>query len=305
MNGKYTRRLAAVLVGLCLTASTAAAQKSGHIERGKYLFDAAGCLACHTDVKNKGAPLAGGRELKTPFGVFYSPNITPDPQNGIGDWSDADFIRALRHGKNPDGVNYFPVFPYSSYTMMSDGDMLDIKAYMFSLPAVGAPNRPHQLSPLFSSRFMVGAWKAVNFNEGPMQPVAKKGKEWNRGAYLVEALGHCRECHTPRDRLGGFRQQMHLAGTKYGPEGEVTPNITPDKETGIGKWPDRDLKDLFSIGLMPDGDFVGGSMGEFVTNTSSKWTKEDVDSIIIYLRSIAPVRNKVKKDKAKSGDDWQ
>lgn len=300
-----TRSFAAGLLAIGLLApGFSFAAKSDNIERGRYLFDAAGCLGCHTDKKNKGTPLAGGRELKTPFGVFYSPNITPDRDNGIGDWSDADFIRALRHGKNPDGVNYFPVFPYASYTLMSDGDMLDIKAYLFSLPPAANPNRPHQMSFFFSSRFMVNGWNVVNFKEGPMKPVPEKGMAWNRGAYLVEALGHCRECHTPRDRLGGFRNHQHLAGTKDGPGGEAMPNITPDKQTGIGKWPDADLKALFSIGMLPDGDFVGGGMAEFVTNTASKWTKDDVQSVIVYLRSLKPVSNEIKSKKKSGGGEW-
>jgi len=280
------------------------AQSANHIERGRYLFDAAGCLGCHTDKKNKGAPLAGGRELKTPFGVYYSPNITPDKETGIGKWSDADFLRAMRYGENPDGDHYFPVFPYPSYSKMSDGDILDLKAYIFSLPAVAMPNREHQAGLIFGSRFMVGPWKAVNFTAGPMPPLPNKSKSWNRGAYLVEALGHCRECHTPRDSLGGFQRHQHLAGTKEGPGGEIMPNITPDKETGIGKWPDADLKALFSIGMLPDGDFVGGGMGEFVTNTSSRWTKEDQAAVIVYLKSLRAVRNQVKSKKKSSGDEW-
>jgi mono/diheme cytochrome c family protein len=298
------RLLFALGLSLSIPPEISEAGNFERIERGRYLFDAAGCYGCHTDTKNKGMPLAGGRALKTPFGVFFSPNITPDKENGIGEWSDADFIRALRHGKNPDGVNYFPVFPYASYTRLADGDILDIKAYLFSLPADPAPNRPHRVSFFFGSRFMVNAWNVLNLKPGPMQPVPTRSAAWNRGAYLVEALGHCGECHTPRDSVGGFKRQLHLSGTKDGPGGETMPNITPDKKTGIGKWPDSDLKDLFSLGMLPDGDFVGGGMAEFVTHTSSKWTKEDTASIIVYLRSLAPVRNQLKTKKKESGNEW-
>ena len=302
---RFWRFSLTLLVFAALPTASSFASKADAIERGRYLFDAAGCLGCHTDKKNKGAPLAGGRELKTPFGVFYSPNITPDTENGIGDWSDADFIRALRHGRNPDGVNYFPVFPYTSYTRMSDGDLLDLKAYIFSLPPSSTPNRPHRVSFFFGSRFMVNAWKVINFKAGPMEPVPAKGHAWNRGAYLVEALGHCGECHTPRDRLGGFKLHIRLAGTRVGPNSEIMPNITPDKTTGIGKWSDAELKDLFSMGMLPDGDFVGGGMGEFVSDTASKWTKEDAEAVIKYLRSMRPIRNRVKtKKKSGGGNEW-
>lgn len=294
--------LGVVVVALTLTPGLAAANFLERIERGRYLFDAAGCLGCHTDKKNKGASLAGGRQLKTPFGVYYSPNITPDKEFGIGKWSDVEFLRALRFGENPKGENYFPVFPYTSYTRMTDADILDIKAYIFSLPPVALPNKEHQAGLIFGSRFMVGPWKLVNFKSGTMPLVPHRGDVWNRGAYLVEALGHCGECHTPRDRLGGFQSREHMSGTKSGPGGEVMPNITPDRETGIGKWPDADLKALFSIGMLPDGDFVGGGMAENVTNTTSKWSKEDMAAVIVYLKSLRPIRNQVKK-KNKVDDD--
>lgn len=290
-------------VALTLPPSLAAAMSPEHIERGRYLFDAAGCLGCHTDKKNKGAALAGGRELKTPFGIYFSPNITPDPEFGIGKWSDADFLRALRFGKSPKGEHYFPVFPYTSYSRMTDADIIDIKAYIFSLAPIAVANKEHQAGLIFGSRFMVGAWKLVNFKVGTMPLVPHRGNVWNRGAYLVEALGHCGQCHTPRDRLGGFQARVHMSGTKEGPGGEMIPNITPDKVTGIGKWPDVDLKALFSIGMLPDGDFVGGGMAENVTNTTSKWSKEDMAAVIVYLKSLRPIRNQVKKKKKTDDDD--
>ena len=287
-----------------LPSSLTAAQLSQHVERGRYLFDAAGCLGCHTDKKNKGAPLAGGRELKTPFGVYFSPNITADPEFGIGKWSDVDFLRALRFGKNPKDEHYFPVFPYTSYSRMTDADILDIKAYIFSLPPVAQANREHEAGVIFGSRFMVGPWKIINFKSGTMPLVPARGNVWNRGAYLVEALGHCAQCHTPRDQFGGFQNHNHMSGTKDGPDGEAVPNITADNETGIGKWPDADLKALFSIGMLPDGDFVGGGMAENVTNTTSKWSKDDVSAVIVYLRSLRAIRNQVKKKKQGGVESW-
>lgn len=296
------------MAGVVLTASVAffswSAYAGGDPERGKYLLDAAGCIGCHTDVKNKGTKLSGGRRFETPFGVFYSPNITPDKDHGIGSWSDADFLTAMRYGKSPAGEHYFPVFPYTSYTFMSDGDILDLKAHLFSLAPDPKTNRTHETPPVFGWRFMVGFWKLLNFREGPLAYVVPKGKPWNRGAYMIEALGHCRECHTPRNALGGYENGMHLAGTKRGPEGELVPNITPDKKTGIGGWLDGDLKAALTTGMLPDGDFVGGGMAEYVTHSSSRWTKGDMEAAILYLETVPPVRNQVKeKKKAEKNSD--
>ncbi len=289
-------------VAFCLIAALSAPAFGGDAGRGKYLFDAAGCAACHTDKKGKGAPLAGGRKLKTPFGVFTSPNITPDPQHGIGKWSDGDFIRAMRLGIAPDGRHYFPVFPYPSYTGLTDADILDIKAYLFTRPPVARPNEPHGAAPPFGWRFMVPVWKALYFTPGPFRPDKARSAEWNRGAYLVRALSHCGECHTPRNILGGPKAGMTLAGTGKGPEGGIVPNITPDKETGIGRWSDADIKDLFKLGMLPDGDFVGGPMGEVVDETTSRLKDADLKAVILYLRSLKPVRHRVEqKKKGKSG----
>jgi len=149
-----------------LFAAVPAGANAADIERGRYLLDAAGCLGCHTDKKNKGAVLAGGRALKTPFGTFYSPNITPDMETGIGGWTDSDFIRAMRHGVSPGGENYYPVFPYPSYTRIGNADMLDLKAYMFTLPAVSRANRPHDVKFPFRIRFLIKFWKALYFTPG-------------------------------------------------------------------------------------------------------------------------------------------
>ena len=267
------------------------------VERGKYLFHAAGCLGCHTDVKGKGKPLAGGRKLKTPFGVFMSPNITADLRHGIGNWSDEDFVRALRLGIAPDGRHYFPVFPYPSYTGIPDRDLLDIKAYIFTLPKAAAANKPHDLGPPFGWRFLVSLWKALYFTPGPFRPEKAQSEEWNRGAYLVTALIHCGECHTPRDFLGGKKAGMALAGTKDGPTGGIIPNITPDKETGIGRWPDADLREILKSGMLPDADFVGSEMGEVVDGSTSKLTGADLAAVIVYLRSLPPVSHRVQRKK--------
>jgi mono/diheme cytochrome c family protein len=263
------------------------------ISRGKYLFAAAGCAGCHTDLANKGPLLAGGRPLKTPFGTFYSPNITPDTETGIGAWSDADFVRALRHGRSPDGSHYFPAFPYPSYSGMRDADMLDLKAYISSLPPVRLANRPHDVGPPFGWRVLVGVWKWLYFEPGPRPPEAARDVAWNRGAYLVEVLGHCGECHTPRDFMGGRKGAMAYAGTASGPEGGRVPNITPDVDTGIGRWSASDLDSLLEYGMLPDGDFVDSEMAEVVENSTGKLTKADRQAIIDYLMSLTPIRHAI------------
>ena len=293
----------AVLALLAVPATAAGGADRHAVERGRYLFDAAGCKGCHTDKKNKGAPLAGGRQIKTPFGSFFSPNITPHPEFGIGRWSGDDFRRALRWGIAPDGSHYFPVFPYTSFTWMTDGDIADLKAYLFSLPPVARPNRPHSVPPPFAWRFTVRWWKWLYFTPGPMRPEPGRDGQWNRGAYLVKALGHCAECHTPRDILGGHKEGMFLAGSDEGPEGGAIPNITPDGETGIGRWSKADLKALFTMGMLPDGDFAGAGMAEVVENTTGRLADGDLEAIIVYLKTVPAVRHRINSGQNKEGKD--
>ncbi|WP_211100238.1 c-type cytochrome [Azospirillum halopraeferens] len=258
------------------------------VARGAYVFAAAGCLGCHTDVKGGGTLLAGGRALETPFGTFHSPNITPHPQHGIGAWSEADFVRAFRDGRRPDGDALFPAFPYGSYTGMTERDLLDLRAYLFSLPAADTPNRPHDLDPPFGWRFLLPVWQWLYLERGPLADDPSQPPEWNRGRYLVDVLGHCGECHTPRSRLGGLDRDAHMAGNRAGPEGEAVPNISPNPERGIGAWSIGDIELFLEIGMMPDGDFAGGSMGEVITNSTSKLTAEDRRAIAVYLKSLPP-----------------
>ncbi|WP_391349211.1 c-type cytochrome [Azospirillum sp. A23] len=261
---------------------------SDAVSRGAYIFNAAGCLGCHTDEKGGGQPLAGGRALATPFGTFYTPNITADPVNGIGRWSDADFIRAVREGVRPDGAALFPAFPYASYTRMTDRDLLDLKAYLLSLPAAPAANKPHDLSPPFSWRFLVPVWQWMYLTPGPVADDPAKPPAWNRGRYLVDALGHCAECHSPRTQLGGLDADRYLAGNPQGPDNDKVPGITGSKAKGkgIGDWSDGDLSLFLEAGLTPDGDVAGGAMGEVVRNTTSKLTAEDRAAIVAYLRTV-------------------
>jgi len=254
-------------------------------KHGEYLAKAAGCLGCHTENRKDAAPFAGGRALKTPFGTFYGPNITPHPQAGIGRWSESDFVNALRHGKRPDGANYFPAFPYPSFTKITDRDMRDLWAYLRTLPPSAQPSRKHDLHFPFGWRFPLIIWKWLYFTPGPFTADTRLTPAVNRGAYLVQALGHCGECHTPRNFLGGAKQNRFLAGGK-GPDGKGVPNLTPTK---LKNWSDGELKDFLTTGITPDGDVPAESMGEVIRNTTSQLTPGDLAATIAYLRSLPPL----------------
>jgi mono/diheme cytochrome c family protein len=276
-------------------ASAQAADESGDasIRRGEYVFHAGGCYTCHTDSENHGPPLAGGAPIKTPFGTFYAPNITPDPNFGIGGWSDADFIRALREGVSPDGRNYYPVFPYEAFTKLTDRDILDLKAYIFAQAAVSAPSHPQDVPFWLRWRFVLTGWKFLNFKPGPLPPEpsndAKKDARWTRGRYLVEALGHCQECHTPRTFTGGLDRAKAFSGTTDGPDGKLIPNISPDK-TGIADWTEVDIAYALKTGGTPDGDDFGSLMADVVENGTSHLSDDDRMAIAIYLKSLPPIK---------------
>lgn len=265
------------------------------LSRGAYLIRAAGCVACHTDVKGAGPALAGGRGLKTPFGTFYSPNITPHPKMGIGGWSDRDFLAALGRGIRPDGSHYFPVFPYPSYAAMRPEDALAIKAYLFAQPPVARPNKAHDMAPPFSWRWTVSVWKWLFFKPGVWQDQADRDAQWNRGGYLVHAVGHCGECHTPRNFLGAMDSARYLAGTPDGPDGDLVPNITSDPKTGIGTWNVADIVQLLRDGTKPDYDDVQGSMGEVIREGLRHLSAADLEAIARYLRTVPPIVNKVRR----------
>ncbi len=271
-----------------LLTEPAGAADPDAVARGAYLANAAGCDNCHTDRAHGGRPYAGGLALATPFGTFYSPNITPDLETGIGRWSDGQFLRALREGVRPDGANYFPVFPYPSFTGIADDDALAIKAYLFSQPAVRQANRPHDVSFPASWRFLQTGWKLLFFNSGPFRPARERTAAYNRGAYLVTALAHCGECHTPRNWLGAPDPDRFLSGTPNGPNGKKVPNITPDRKTGIGNWSADDIVGVLTDGHTPDFDFVGGAMGEIVKDTA-RLTDEDRRAIAVFLQSVPAV----------------
>ncbi len=270
-------------LALAFAGSAGAVHAQADVKRGEYLAKAGGCLTCHTEEKKDALPYAGGRALKTPFGTFYGPNITPHPDAGLGRWSEADFVRAMRLGERPDGAHYFPAFPYPSFTKISDGDLRDLWAYLRSLPPGSRANQAHDLRFPFGLRFLIAGWKQLFFVPGAHVGDGQKPAAINRGAYLVTALSHCGECHTPRNSLGGMRRDRLLAGSKQGPEGKAVPNITP---TRLKKWSDTDLKEFLLSGLTPDGDVTADAMGEVVKNTTSQLTPEDLAAVIAYLRAI-------------------
>jgi len=268
------------------------------IQRGKAVFQTAGGCSCHTDDKHSGAFMAGGRPIKTPFGTIYSTNITPAPKTGIGTWSEADFRRAMTQGAGPDGRHYFPVFPYTSFTRMTDQDVQDLQAYLFSVPPVEQANKSPELRFPFGWRAGLVVWRWLNFRPGTFQPRSDQSAEWNRGAYLASALGHCAECHTPRNWLGGLKTTMAYAGSADGPEGELAPNITSDEATGIGTWSVADMVWFLQTGFKPDGDDAQGLMSVMIDNGYKHLPEADLRAIAVYLRSLPPIRNKVvKKDK--------
>ena len=281
MRGLRLAPFGAALVLLTLTQADLAAGEEDQVERGQYLVRAGGCFSCH--MAKGGEKLAGGRPLTTPFGTFYSPNITPDPDTGIGRWADAQFLRALRDGVRPDGANYFPVFPYPSFTGITDSNALAMKAYLFSLPPVHQQNRPHDVPFPISLRWLQTGWELLFFTPGPFQPAPDRSVAYNRGAYLVTALAHCGECHTPRNLLGATQLGQQLAATPDGPDGQLVPNITPDPTTGIGRWDKDDVVELLRTGATPEQSRVKGAMREVIEDGLKYLTKDDLRAIADYL----------------------
>jgi mono/diheme cytochrome c family protein len=239
--------------------------------------------------------LGGGLAIPTPFGTFYAPNISPDPDDGIGRWSEADFVTAVLKGTSPDGAHYFPAFPYASYQHASVDDVRDLFAYLKTLPAVSGKPRDHELPFPFNIRRNVGIWKLLFMDGKPLVADASRPPSWNHGAYLVNGLGHCAECHSPRNFLGGIVDAQRFAGGPN-PEGEGwVPNITQKR---LGDWSAKDIAYFLETGQTPDGDTAGGSMVRVIRNTS-QLSAEDRAAIAEYLKSLPPVDGPPRPKKAK------
>ncbi|HUA79964.1 MAG TPA: cytochrome c [Dyella sp.] len=254
----------------------------GDVARGEYLARAADCVACHT--APGGVPFAGGTAFTLPFGTIYSPNITPDKNTGIGNWSDDDFVRAMHAGVDKDGRPLYPAFPYTSYSALSRDDILAIKAYLFSLPAVQSPARKNELSFPFNQRWTLSMWNALFLKKQRFQPEQGKSEAWNRGAYLATALGHCGECHTPRNLAFAMKTGEALAGEAL--QGWKAYNITSDKEHGIGQWSDQQLADYLSKGHAAGRGTASGPMSEVVQNSLQYLTPSDVAALVTYLKDV-------------------
>ncbi|MDH3440189.1 MAG: cytochrome c [Gammaproteobacteria bacterium] len=282
-------RLVVLTGAAILLAAPATYGQDDVVERGKYLTYAGGCISCHTEDSDDAVPLAGGRAMETPFGTFYSPNITPDAETGIGGWSDDDFVNAFWDGVNPEGEHYFPAFPYTAYTGASREDLLAIKAYLFSLEPVSSESADHDLAWYMDTRLAAGGWKALNFESARFVPDPDKDEQWNRGAYLVRHLGHCGECHTPRGLTGVLDADLEFAGSEFGDEN--IPNISTHRIDGIGRWSVSDIEYFLDIGMLPDGDFTGSSMVDVIEDNTSKLTREDRLAIAAYLKSVPPAEN--------------
>jgi len=256
------------------------------VARGRYLTDAADCLAYHTT--EGGAPFAGGRAFKTPFGTLYSPNITPDRDSGIGAWSEADFIRSVHEGIRADGARLYPAFPYAAYTYLSDEDVRAIRAYLLSLPAVKTAVPANDLAFPFNQRWLMAIWARLYNPNQRFHPNQDKSAQWNRGAYLAEALAHCGDCHTPRNLFEGLDNRRKFAGTLTA--GWQAYNITSDSTSGVGAWSDDQLVQYLSNGHAADRGTASGPMAEAVDLSFSRLEPSDIQAIVAYLRSI-PARS--------------
>ena len=251
--------------------------------RGEYLTRAADCAACHTVPGGK--PFAGGLPFKLPMiGTIYSTNITPDQETGIGAWSDEQFLKALHKGIGKDGKHLYPTFPYTSYALMTDSDVLSIKAYLFTLKPVNYTPPPTDISFPFNQRYLMMFWNALFKPSHRFRPNADQSADWNRGAYLVEALGHCGDCHTPRNILFGLNNKRKFAGALI--QGWKAYNITPDLHWGIGSWSDEQLEGYLSIGHAEGRGSAGGPMSEVVDNSLRYLTEPDIKAIATYLKSV-------------------
>jgi mono/diheme cytochrome c family protein len=253
------------------------------ITKGEYLARAGDCIACHTNPG--GALFAGGRAMATPFGTIYTSNITPDPTTGIGSWTADDFYGIMHWGRFPDGGLIYPAMPFGSYTKVTREDCDAIFAFLRSVPPVRQPNRPHDLRFPFNNRQLILGWRTLFFQEGEYQPNPNKSAEWNRGAYLVEGLGHCAMCHTPINALGGSSESQAFEGGLIPMQNWYAPSLTSNKEAGLGEWSIEEIVDLLRNGVSQRGA-VYGPMAEVTFNSLQYLNDGDVRAMAVYLKSL-------------------
>jgi mono/diheme cytochrome c family protein len=279
-------------------AQTDGANGAELVKRGEYLTRAGGCIACHTS--DKGRPFAGGVAMQTPFGTVYTPNITPDPDTGIGRWNDADFLRAMHEGIGKAGERLYPAFPYPSYTKVADRDVLAIRAYLNTIAPVRFTPPANALNFPFNQRWLMRFWNFFNFDEGRFVPDPKQSAEWNRGAYLVDGLAHCGECHTPRNFMQGLKSDARFAGAVQA--GWHAFNITPDTISGIGNWSAAEVVAYLATGVAYGRANAAGPMAQVVEDSTQFLSGEDLRSIAVYLRALPPVRGGVSGEKTQARD---
>jgi mono/diheme cytochrome c family protein len=275
--------------------ASAMPQYTPNVDNGRTIFNIGGCASCHA-VPDKDPDkvdrtrLGGGLALKSPFGTFYVPNISPDPKDGIGNWSEANFVTALWKGTSEHSSNLYPALPYTSYQHMQLADVRDLFAYLQTLPPVSGKVRRHDLSFPFNERRLLGGWKLLFLHGGPFVPDPSKSAQWNRGAYLVNGPGHCAECHSPRNMLGGIIESERFAGGPAPDGGGWVPNITP---VGLGHgavvWSEKDIASFLGDGMTPSGDFAGSSMAEVIRNVSLL-SPDDRLAIAAYIAALPPVQ---------------
>ena len=280
------------------TDATAGTPLPDLVAKGKYVFGAAGGgCGCHTEPGKAATGLnAGGRRFDAPFGTVYSTNITPDRETGIGAWTDEQLITAIRLGRRPNGERLIPVHPFMAFNGLAEEDLQALVAYLRTVPPIHQPNQPKKISvPLFESVFLPAWLAAFAAKETPPPTAPTSGVA--RGEYLVRAVGHCGECHTPRGLTQAVDNSRFLAGNPKGPENSVVPNITPDKDTGL-TWSEEEIADYLATGNKPDGDVAGSLMGQIIQGTSAGYkdlTKADRLAIARYLKTVPPIKLKVSK----------
>jgi mono/diheme cytochrome c family protein len=263
----------------------ARAQGNDVLSRGEYLARAGDCVACHT--APGGATFSGGRPMPTPFGNIFVPNITPDDETGIGRWTPDDFYRMLHTGRSPNGTLLYPAMPFANYTKVTRADSDAMYAYLMSVPPVKQPNRPHELRFPFNQRELLVGWRTLYFKEGEYQPDPKQDKEWNRGAYLVQGLGHCSMCHTAVSALGGSREAEAFSGGMIPNQNWYAPSLTSNREAGLGEWSLQEIADLLQAGVSHRGA-VYGPMAEVTFNSLQYLSDDDVRAMAVYLKSLPP-----------------
>jgi mono/diheme cytochrome c family protein len=254
------------------------------VKRGEYLARVGDCVACHTADKSR--PFAGGLPITTPFGTIYTPNITSDPDTGIGRWTDADFLRAMHEGIGRGGERLYPAFPYAEFTKVRSEDVLAIRAWLNTLPPIHYTPPANQMSFPFNQRWLMVFWNMLNFREGQFVPDPKQSAEWNRGAYLIKGLAHCEECHTPRNLTQGLKTSERFSGAEV--SGWHAYNVTPDKNAGVGGWSDDALMQYLATGVAPGHANAAGPMAAVVQDSTQYLSHEDLRSMVAYLRSVPP-----------------